>query len=107
MGVTMTERTKIPTFDPEYIRNISETVYRARLEAACAGDVAKMIEKDEDDGQKLRNRAGQYDPLTRAYLDALGFKPAATGAQITSGDGPQDAETVVRIPLNDGTSYGS
>jgi hypothetical protein len=34
-----------------------------------------MIAKDEDGGQKLRNRAGQYDPLTRAYLDVLGFKP--------------------------------
>lgn len=37
----------------------------------------RMIEKDGDDGQKLRNRAGAYDPLTRAYLKVLGFEPAA------------------------------
>lgn len=64
-----------PTFDPEYIRDISEKVYRIRLEQDCAGNVDRMIAKDEDDGQKLRNRAGQYDPLTRAYLEVLGFKP--------------------------------
>jgi hypothetical protein len=64
-----------PTFDPQYIRDLSEKVYRIRLEQECAGNVDRMIAKDEDDGQKLRNRAGQYDPLTRAYLDVLGFKP--------------------------------
>jgi hypothetical protein len=61
-----------PTHSTEYVRNISEQVYRARLEQDCPGNVAKMIEKDEDDGQKLRNRSGQYDALTRAYLKALG-----------------------------------
>jgi hypothetical protein len=64
-----------PTFDPCYVRDLSEQVYRIRLEQECAGNVERMIAKDEDDGQKLRNRAGQYDPLTRAYLDVLGFKP--------------------------------
>lgn len=64
-----------PTFDPCYIRDLSEKVYRIRLEQECAGNVDRMIAKDKDDGQKLRNRAGQYDPITRAYLDVLGFKP--------------------------------
>lgn len=64
-----------PTFDPEYIRDLSERVYRIRLEQECEGNVERMIAKDEDGGKKLRNRAGQYDPLTRAYLDVLGFTP--------------------------------
>ena len=57
---------------PEQIRDISEKVYRLRLEQDCAGNVACMIEKDGDGGKKLRNRAGAYDPLTRCYLAALG-----------------------------------
>lgn len=65
-----------PTFAPEYIRDISEKVYRLRLEQDCAGNVERMIAKDEDAGQKLRNRAAAYDPLTRAYLKVLGFEPA-------------------------------
>ena len=64
-----------PTFDPTYIRDLSEQAYRYRLEQDCEGNVARMIEKDEDNGEKLRNRAGAYDPLTRAYLEVLGFKP--------------------------------
>jgi hypothetical protein len=64
-----------PTFDPCYVRDLSEAVYRIRLEQECAGNVERMIAKDGDSGQKLRNRAGQYDPLTRAYLNVLGFKP--------------------------------
>lgn len=68
-------REKKPTFDPEHIRDISEMVYRIRLEQDSPGNVAKMIAKDEDEGEMLRNRAGQYDALTRAYLKALGFEP--------------------------------
>jgi hypothetical protein len=68
-----------PTFDPEYIRDLSEKVYRIRLEQDCAGNVARMLAKDSekdpnDNGKKLRNRAGQYDPLTRVYLEVLGFE---------------------------------
>ena len=66
-----------PTFDPEYIRDISEKVYRANLNRD-SGDGApeRMIEKDQDGGQKLRNRAAAYDKLTRSYLKVLGFEPA-------------------------------
>ncbi len=64
------------TFDPEYIRDLSERVYRVRLEQDSAGNVNRMIAKDKDCGKKLRARAGSYDPLTRAYLKVLGFEPA-------------------------------
>lgn len=67
-----------PTFDPEYIRDISEKVYRLNLERSCAGDVDRMIEKDRDEGQKLRNRAAAYDSITRLYLKVLGFEPPLT-----------------------------
>jgi hypothetical protein len=70
-----------PTFDPAYIRDLSEKVYRLRLEQDCDGNVERMIAKDEDGGEKLRNRAGAYDPLTRAYLKVLGFEPAALPKQ--------------------------
>ena len=76
----MSERERKPTFDPEYIRDISEQVYRAHLEHSSGGGpgaVQRMLDDDADGGKKLRNRAGAYDPLTRAYLDALGFKPPA------------------------------
>lgn len=67
-----------PAFAPSYIRDISEKVYRAKLDDMSGGGPGasdRMVEKDGDEGQKLRNRAGQYDSLTRFYLDALGFKP--------------------------------
>lgn len=64
-----------PTFDPAYIRDVSEQVYRLRLEQDCHGNVERMIAKDKDGGEKLRNRAADYDPLTRAYLKVLGFEP--------------------------------
>jgi len=64
-----------PTFDPAYIRDLSEKVYRLLLENDCAGNVTRMIEKDEDNGEMLRNRAGFYDRLTRTYLKVLGFEP--------------------------------
>lgn len=72
---TASAKERKPTFDPEYIRDISEKVYRVRLEQDCHGNVERMIAKDEDGGEKLRNRAGAYDPLTRAYLKVLGFEP--------------------------------
>lgn len=74
-----------PTFDPEYIRDISEMAYRLRLEQDCEGNVARMIEKDEDEGQMLRNRSGAYDPLTRAYLKVLGFEPGVPLPQLGCG----------------------
>ena len=69
-----------PSFDPEYIRDISERVYRLRLEQDCPGNVDRMVKKDQDEGQKLRNRASSYDPLTRVYLKVLGFEPQSGDA---------------------------
>lgn len=77
MSRLMTREPK-PTFDPEYIRDISEKVYRVKLEDSSGGGpgaVQRMLERDADDGVKLRNRAGAYDPITRAYLKVLGFEP--------------------------------
>lgn len=37
-----------PTFDPTYIRDISEKVYR---EVLGSDDTARMIEKDKDNGE--------------------------------------------------------
>lgn len=70
----MKEREKKPTFDPEYIRDLSEKVYRHQLGPE---DTARMIEKDKDLGHKLRGRASAYDSLTRSYLEAFGVKPSA------------------------------
>ena len=65
-----------PTFDPEHIRDISEKIYRMNL-CLDSGEGApeRMIEKDKDNGEKLRNRAEAYDKLTRSYLKVLGFEP--------------------------------
>ena len=57
-------------FDPTFIRDVSEAIYRQRLEDASGGGdgaVQRMIERDGDQGQKLRNRAGSYDSISRAY----------------------------------------
>ena len=64
---TMTNKRE-PEFDPKMVRDISETVYRERL---GEGGADRMIEKDADSGEQLRERAGSYDSLTRSYLRAL------------------------------------
>lgn len=55
-------------FSADYIRDISEKVYRDQL---GDDDVARMIAKDKDNGEALRIRAGFYDTLTRSYLKFL------------------------------------
>lgn len=59
-----------PEFDPVAVRDLSEKVYRDLLERDNhpEGAVARMIEKDGDNGEKLRERAGAYDRLSRSYL---------------------------------------
>jgi len=69
-----TKKQKVPTWNPEFIRDLSERVYRQNL---GADDVRRMIEKDGDSGQKLRGRAMAYDKLSRTYLELLGFTPPA------------------------------
>ena|ERR1700744_947531 len=80
-----------PEFTPDQIWDLSEKIYRRRLEDDCPeirdhngritrkGNVQRMLEKDaeadpDDNGKKLRNRAKSYNPLTRAYLDILGVR---------------------------------
>jgi hypothetical protein len=70
-------REQKPTFDETCIRDISEKVYRWRLEQDCHGNVERMIAKDKDRGAMLRNRSASYDVLTRAYLKALNIEPPA------------------------------
>lgn len=61
-----------PEFDPEYVRDISEAVYKDRLRTTSGkNDVEKMIEKDGDNGEKLRRRAEIYDPIVRSVLRAV------------------------------------
>lgn len=58
----------------EEIRDISVEVYKLRLDSSWnrgKGAVERMLEKDNDGGVKLRERAGAYDALTRAYLAVL------------------------------------
>lgn len=57
-----------PEFDPERVRDVSEAVYREQLGPK---DVASMIEKDGDGGERLRARAGAYDALTKTYMRAI------------------------------------
>lgn len=56
------------------ITDISEKVYRIRLEDDCKGNVERMLAKDGDGGAKLRGRAKAYNALTRAYLVALNIE---------------------------------
>lgn len=61
----------------EYVRDISVEVYKLRLEdgyGSGPGAVKRMLKKDDDGGVKLRERAGSYDPLTRAYLAVLAHR---------------------------------
>lgn len=53
-------------FDAEFVRDVSEAVYRDRV---GADDIARMIEKH--DAAFVRRSAGSYDTLTRAYLRTL------------------------------------
>lgn len=55
----------------ESVRDISVEVYKRRLDDSSPGASARMLEKDDDGGSKMRTRAGSYDVLTRAYLAVL------------------------------------
>jgi hypothetical protein len=62
------KRPPSPTYDPEYIRAVSTSVYRARFSEA---DRMKVL-ADPDRGEDffVRNSAS-FDSLTRSYLDAI------------------------------------
>lgn len=78
------EKVKAPTWNSEFIRDISEKIYRRKLDAECGEGTAKMTDDDIAAGRPgpngkqripIRSRAEVYDRLTRLYLDELGFKP--------------------------------
>lgn len=62
----------VAEFDNNLVRDLSEKVYRDLLErdSPPEGAVQRMLDKDGDGGVKLRERAGAYDRLTRAYMRA-------------------------------------
>lgn len=69
---------RAPTHSPEFVRDVSEAIYRIRLNDTSGGGngaVDRMIAKDKDDGQKLRGRAAIYDPIIRVALDVLKIEP--------------------------------
>lgn len=70
-----------PEFDPVLVRDISEAVYRQRVDDGGHAKIKnsqQMIEKDGDNGEKLRERASSYDKLTRCYLRAVKKKGLLT-----------------------------
>lgn len=72
-------------YTPDEIRDISEVVYRIRLEDDCKTNVERMLAKDrekdpDDGGKKLRGRAAAYDATVKACLQALGLMEP--GAQL-------------------------
>ena len=83
----MSDKTKVPVHSPEFIRSVSEKVYRAELARSCGGNdqawklaaadrmIADYSDKGEDGQARFSRNAGQYDHLTRAYLEALEIKP--------------------------------
>ena len=72
-------RDREPTHSPEFVRSISERVYRIALAQGAGGNDAawklaeydRMVEKDGDGGKRQSGRAGAYDTLTRTYLKVL------------------------------------
>ena len=75
---------KLEKHTPEQVRDISEAVYRKKLDHECGEGTAKMTDDDiangvmRPDGKpkiSIRDRAAAYDKITRVYLEVLGIKP--------------------------------
>ena len=69
---------------PNQVRDISEEVYRRKLDIECGAGTAKMTDDAIAKGIlgtngkpriPIRERAASYDKLTRVYLEVLGIKP--------------------------------
>lgn len=69
--------TSTPEFDPEYVRDISLDVYLERLGPDSTAKAVAEVGMDV-----IRKRAVSYDPLTKAYLRAIG-KHAPTSIMIS------------------------
>lgn len=60
-------------FTPEFIRDVSEAVYRRKLDRECGQGTADM-ERPPFKGQKqmtIRERAGAYDKVVRLVMEEL------------------------------------
>ena len=75
---------KLEKHTPEQVRDISERVYRQKLDNECGEGTAKITDDAIAKGilgtngkprLSIRERAASYDKLTRVYLDVLGIKP--------------------------------
>lgn len=55
-------------FDTEFVRDVSEAVYRDRV---GSDDITKMLDDPKRGPDYVRRTAGSYDTLTRAYLRTL------------------------------------
>jgi hypothetical protein len=65
---TKAKRPPVPTYCPEYIREVSTAVYRSRF----SEDDRMRILADPDRGEDFFARnSSSFDSLTRSYLDAL------------------------------------
>ena len=85
------------TWDQEFINDISERVYRYKLDkdnpimeisGVKTTAVDRMLEKDADGGVMLRNRAVSfYGQVTRGYLAAFGVEPQKPNDRFELGSG--------------------
>jgi hypothetical protein len=73
--------TKANKYTAEYVRDISEQVYRRKLDSECGEGTAKRVDDDIASGVNgpdgrpivsIRNRAAAFNKLTRIYLEVLG-----------------------------------
>lgn len=79
-------RTEKPRHSEEQVRDISERLYRKKLDFECGRGTAQQTDDDIANGVmgpngkpkiSIRDRAGAYDKLTRLYLEELGIEPPA------------------------------
>lgn len=77
-----------PRHSAEFVRDVSERLYRKKLDSECGKGTAAMTDEDIANGvmgpngkpkMSIRDRAGAYDKLTRLYLDELGIEPSSDG----------------------------
>lgn len=82
--IVKTDKPKTPTWNPEFIRDLSEKIYRKKLDSECGEGTSKLTDDDIAAGRlgldgkpkiSIRNRAAMFDKLSRLYLEELGFKP--------------------------------
>jgi len=53
--------------DPEYVRDVSEFVYRSRLSLRQLA----ALNRADDAQRRIRRNAAAFDSMTRVYLEAI------------------------------------